>query len=73
MIGNSISRAQNDAGAKNNASGCIAALPNRLQPLTRCVGQDQLGRRWERHTLSMHPPMLLVKLFQIQTTRYGSL
>ena len=68
MIGNSLSRAENDVCAKNNSSRSVAVLPNRLQPLLRGVSQNKPGRRWKRHILSMHPSILLVKLFQIQMT-----
>src|ERR1051326_6923954 len=69
MVGRSISGTQEDVDAKSDSDWCVAMAADGLQLSTFRVSKDEPGRRWERHTISMRPPITLVKTFQIQETR----
>ena len=68
-----FSRAQNDVDAKNDSARRAAMAADGLQLSAFRVSKDELGRWWERHTISMRPPITLVKTIQIQKTRRDSL
>ena len=61
MVGRSFSGAQKDFDPKSDSNRCIAMAADGLQLFAFRVGEDELGRGWERHTISMRPPILLVK------------
>src|SRR5689334_8584264 len=69
MVGRSISGTQKDVDTKSDSDRCVAMAADGLQLSTFRVSKDEPGRRWERHTISMRPPITLVKTFQIQETR----
>jgi len=69
MVGRSISGTQKDVDTKSDSDRCVAMAADGLQLSTFRVNKDEPGRRWERHTISMRPPITLVKTFQIQQTR----
>src|ERR1051326_75766 len=68
MVGRSISGTQKDVDTKSDSDRCVAMAADGLQLSTFRVSKDEPGRRWERHTISMRPPITLVKTFQIQET-----
>src|ERR1051326_5136916 len=68
MVGRSISGTQKDVDTKSDSDRCVAMAADGLQLSTFRVSKDEPGRRWERHTISMRPPITLVKKFQIQET-----
>src|ERR1044071_599682 len=68
MVGRSISGTQKDVDTKSDSDRCVALAADGLQLSTFRVSKDEPGRRWERHTISMRPPITLVKTFQIQET-----
>src|ERR1051325_9507309 len=72
MVGRSISGTQKDVDTKSDSDRCVAMAADGLQLSTFRVSKDEPGRRWERHTISMRPPITLVKTFQIQETRERS-
>src|SRR5690242_90243 len=72
MVGRSISGTQKDVDTKSDSNRCVAMAADGLQLSTFRVSKDEPGRRWERHTISMRPPITLVKTFQIQETRIGA-
>src|ERR1051326_5442018 len=72
MVGRSISGTQKDVDTKSDSDRCVAMAADGLQLSTFRVSKDEPGRRWERHTISMRPPITLVKTFQIQETRIFS-
>src|ERR1051325_4680479 len=69
MVGRSISGTQKDVDTKSDSDRCVAMAADGLQLSTFRVSKDEPGRRWERHSISMRPPITLVKTFQIQETR----
>src|ERR1051325_10175484 len=69
MVGRSISGTQKDVDTKSDSDRCVAMAADGLQLSTFRVSKDEPGRRWERHTISMRPPITLVKTFKIQETR----
>src|ERR1051326_1939516 len=72
MVGRSISGTQKDVDTKSDSDRCVAMAADGLQLSTFRVSKDEPGRRWERHTISMRPPITLVKTFQIPETRGGT-
>src|ERR1043165_336615 len=68
MVGRSISGTQKDVDTKSDSDRCVAMAADGLQLSTFRVSKDEPGRRWERHTISMRPPITLVKTFQIPET-----
>jgi hypothetical protein len=68
MVSRSISGTQKDVDAKSDSAWCVAMAADGLQLSAFRVSKDELGRGWEWHTISMRPPITLVKTFQIQKT-----
>src|ERR1043165_6516141 len=68
MVGRSISGTQKDVDTKSDSDRCVAMAADGLQLSTFRVSKDEPGRRWERDTISMRPPITLVKTFKIQET-----
>jgi len=68
MVGRSISGTQKDVDTKSDSDRCVAMAADGLQLSTFRVSKDEPGRRWERHTISMRPPITLVKTFPIRQT-----
>src|ERR1043166_2948241 len=68
MVGRSISGTQKDVDTKSDSDRCVAMAADGLQLSTFRVSKDGSGARRERHTISMRPPITLVKTFQIQET-----
>src|ERR1051326_57647 len=73
MVGRSISGTQKDVDTKSDSDRCVAMAADGLQLSTFRGSKDEPGRRWERHTISMRPPITLVKTFQIPETSLFSL
>src|ERR1041385_7307683 len=68
MVRRSISGTQKYVDTKSDSDRCVAMAADGLQLSTFRVSEDEPGRRWERHTISMRPPITLVKTFKIQET-----